>query len=185
MQLGLAAGLGDTFLRLAAAVLVGGVLGLNRDLHNKPAGLRTHALVSLGSSLVMVVSLRLAMQDGRGDPSAALRTVQGIITGIGFIGAGVILHDRLGKNVHGLTTAATIWLACGLGLTCGAGLWPAALLGVSLTLLVLTFGGPIERAFHRRFHRPVEGETAPPPGRAAAPLRSERAGSPQGDDRIA
>lgn len=170
MHLGLAATLGDTFLRLAAAVLAGGVLGLNRDLHNKPAGLRTHALVALGSSLVMVVSLRLALQDGRGDPSAALRTVQGIITGIGFIGAGVILHDRRGRNVHGLTTAATIWLACGLGLTCGAGLWPAALLGVVLTLLVLMFGGPIEQAFHRFFHRPVEGEPGSPPGRAAVPL---------------
>lgn len=167
---GFAASLGDAFLRLAAAVLVGGVLGLNRDLHNKPAGLRTHALVSLGSSLVMVVSLHLALQDGRGDPSAALRTVQGIITGIGFIGAGVILHDRLGRNVHGLTTAATIWLACALGLTCGAGLWPAALLGVSLTLLVLMFGGPIEQTFHRRFHRPVEGEPGASPVNRAPPL---------------
>jgi putative Mg2+ transporter-C (MgtC) family protein len=145
-------GLPEISLRLVAAVLVGCALGLNRELRDKPAGLRTHALVSLGSALVIVISLQLARSSGQLDGSGVLRVVQGIITGIGFLGGGVILHDYRSQNVTGLTTAASIWIAACLGIACGAGQWRVALIAVVLTLLVLVFGGPVERGIHRRFH---------------------------------
>ena len=79
------------------------------------------------------------------------RAMQGIITGIGFLGAGVILRDTSGARVHGLTTAATIWLTATLGILCGAGIWSVALPGVGLTLVILILGRPLERFLHRRF----------------------------------
>ena len=80
--------------------------------------------------------------------------MQGIITGIGFIGAGVILHRNSGKSVRGLTTAATIWIVATLGIACGAAEWVPVGLGTGLTLLVLVVGGPVERVFHRLVGRP-------------------------------
>jgi len=158
---------GALFLRLAAATLAGGVLGLNRDLHDKPAGLRTHALVSLGAALVLLVSLRLPGTRSVPDLAAASRTLQGIITGVGFLGAGVILHDRVGRRVHGLTTAATLWISAGLGIACGAGAWGPVLLSTALIFAVLVWGGPVEGACHRllRRHdaRPPESCDPPPP----------------------
>jgi putative Mg2+ transporter-C (MgtC) family protein len=79
------------------------------------------------------------------------RAMQGIITGIGFLGAGVILRDTSGTQVHGITTAATIWLTATLGVLCGAGMWPVALLGVALTLVILVLGKPLEKFVHRKF----------------------------------
>lgn len=144
----------DVALRFAAAVLVGGTIGLNRDLRGKPAGVRTHALVALGAALVTVVASESA------DPAAASRVMQGIITGIGFIGAGVILHRNGGKSVRGLTTAATIWIVATLGIACGTALWVPVGLGTGLTLLVLVVGGPVERVF-RRVGRPSDTRDSP------------------------
>lgn len=169
----LAAPMGDweIALRLLAAASVGGALGLNRDLHEKPAGLRTHALVSLGSTLVMLVSLRLTGSAAGSDPAAALRTVQGIITGIGFLGAGVILHDRVGRRVHGLTTAATLWISAGLGIACAAGEWATVLLATALIFAILIWGGPVEAALHRRLRREraAASESCPPPSTPQSP----------------
>jgi putative Mg2+ transporter-C (MgtC) family protein len=93
----------DIVSRLGAAMAIGGALGLNRELHNKPTGLRTLGLVGLGSALAV-----LAVAD---DPQADIsRVIQGVITGVGFLGAGVILHRPADNKVHGLTTAATIWV---------------------------------------------------------------------------
>ncbi len=139
--------------RLAAALLAGAILGLNRDLHRKPAGIRTHALVSIRSATIVLVTL--AMTHG-GDSTS--RVIQGIVTGIGFIGAGVIIHRGAEQRVEGLTTAASIWVAAALGAACGAGLGTITLLALTATLLVLLFGGQIERAFERRFL-----EDQPPP----------------------
>jgi putative Mg2+ transporter-C (MgtC) family protein len=148
-------GAGELFARLGAATLVGCIIGLNRDLRGKPAGVRTHSIVSLGSALLTVTSLQLGWLDtgapGALDHGAVSRVMQGIITGIGFIGAGVILRDDQGKSVHGLTTAASIWLVACFGMTCGLGLWITALLALGLTLAILLLGGPLERAVHRRF----------------------------------
>ena len=89
----------DIFIRLGAATVIGGVIGLNRDLHHKPTGVRTLALVALGSALAVLAVAH--------DPQADIsRVIQGVITGVGFIGAGVILHRPTEKTVHGLTTAA-------------------------------------------------------------------------------
>ncbi|MGZ5079621.1 MAG: MgtC/SapB family protein [Usitatibacter sp.] len=133
--------------RLAAAVLAGAVLGINRDLHHKAAGLRTLALVSTGSALVVMVTLLMS----QGSADAASRVIQGLVTGVGFLGAGVIMHHEPERRVEGLTTAASIWVAAGLGAACGAGLGALALLSLVATMAVLVLGGHVERALERRF----------------------------------
>jgi putative Mg2+ transporter-C (MgtC) family protein len=127
--------------RLGAATLCGAVVGLNRNIHGKPAGVRTHAIVALGSALFTLVSLDIAGSD----PGGALRTVQGIVTGIGFVGAGVILHPAGRKDIKGLTTAAVVWTAAGLGTACGAGRYVMAVVTIGLVLIVVAVGGRIER----------------------------------------
>jgi putative Mg2+ transporter-C (MgtC) family protein len=134
-------------LRIGAALLAGAILGINRDLEHKPAGLRTHALVSIGSALVIVLVLTVA----NGAADALSRAIQGLVTGIGFVGAGVIMHHDVERRVEGLTTAASIWVAAGIGMACGAGLTLLALIALGATLLVLAWGGRLERALARRF----------------------------------
>lgn len=138
-------------LRLTAAVIAGVVLGLNRELRMKPAGLKTQPLVALGAAIVTVISIRLA---GASDPGAVTRTIQGVVTGVGFVGGGVILHRGGEGSVRGVTTAATIWVAAALGLACGAGFWVEAAIGLVLCLLVLTGG----RALEQRMVRPSAGD---------------------------
>jgi putative Mg2+ transporter-C (MgtC) family protein len=139
-------------LRLSAAVILGSTLGLNRELHGKAAGLRTHGLVCLGAAVATLVAL--CGPDGSVpiDSNATGRVVQGILTGIGFLGAGVILRDPDG-HVTGLTTAATIWTCAVLGIACGLGYWLILGFAVGLTVLVLWIGRPIERLAERLFHR--------------------------------
>lgn len=144
----------EIVIRLIAATLIGASIGLNRDLHGKPTGVRTMGLVGLGAALIVVASARVG---GNGD---ATRAVQGIVTGIGFLGAGVIVKDISSDRVHGLTTAATIWLTAALGVTCGLGYWLLALVAALLGLAVLIFGGPVEKAVRRRWpHHPDPPET--------------------------
>ena len=135
-------------MRLALSVFVGGVIGLDRDLHRKPAGIRTHALVSLGTAL-MVILVMPPGEDNAHRYDALSRVIQGALTGIGFLGAGVILRDPEMRHVSGLTTAATIWLTALLGIACGAGLYVPVLITMVLGGLVVTFGGGIERAFRK------------------------------------
>lgn len=136
-------------LRLVVATLVGGVVGLNRDLHGKPTGVRTMGLVELGSALIVVAA---ELVGGNGD---ATRAIQGIVTGIGFLGAGVIFKDLSSDRIHGLTTAATIWLTAALGVTCGLGFWVLVSVATGLSFVILLFGGPIEKAIHHRWpHKP-------------------------------
>jgi putative Mg2+ transporter-C (MgtC) family protein len=142
---------GDTLalaVRLGLATVLGGAVGLNREIFLKPAGLRTHALVSLGAALATYIGLQLT-QYTAGDPTAPSRVIQGIIAGVGFIGGGVILHRQGGRMVHGLTTASSIWVVAATGVAAGAGLWRAAVLSVVLSLIVLTVGLPIDQALHR------------------------------------
>ena len=141
-------GLLDVALRLLAATLIGGALGLNRELRDKPAGLRTHALVSLGSALMTITAILFAF-DGNGvDGNPVTRVIQGIVAGIGFLGAGVILQTQA-RNVVGLTTAATIWLVSALGVACGAGHWQIALLALLFSLLALLGGSIVERRLEK------------------------------------
>jgi putative Mg2+ transporter-C (MgtC) family protein len=149
----------DMALRLGAAIAFGAALGINRDLHHKAAGLRTHALVALGCALAVIAPLGITTPDG------VSRVIQGLVTGIGFLGAGVIVHHEARRRVEGLTTAASIWGASILGLTCGVGRVALAGIATSAVMLVLVFGGPIERMLERRFGAPLsdpdDAETKP------------------------
>lgn len=142
-------------LRLMAATLIGGVIGLNRDLHGKATGVRTMGLVGLGAALIVVAGVLVG---GAGD---AMRAVQGVITGIGFLGAGVIVKDASGSHIHGLTTAATIWLTAALGVTCGLGYWGLALTALALSLLILLVGRPLEKAVRARWPHPSDNAHPP------------------------
>lgn len=139
-------------IRLGVALVVGSALGLNRELHGKPAGLRTHGLVSLGAAVATMVAFRSPDNSLIADPNAIGRIVQGILTGIGFLGAGVILRDPTG-HVTGLTTAATIWMCAVFGIVCGLGYWLILAVALGLTALVIFFGRPIERFAERCFKR--------------------------------
>jgi putative Mg2+ transporter-C (MgtC) family protein len=136
----------DAILRLTAATLFGGAIGLDRELRGKPTGVRTMGIVALGSALIVLASQHLGP-----DPAAASRVMQGIITGIGFLGAGVILRNPNNKKVHGLTTAAAIWLTACIGAACGAGAWPLVAASAVLVTLILAFGRPLEQTFERLF----------------------------------
>jgi putative Mg2+ transporter-C (MgtC) family protein len=131
----------EILLRLGLALLIGIVLGLNRWMHHKSAGIRTHSLVALGSALVMML---IGSFPGT-DAQAHSRVLQGLITGIGFLGAGVIIHQDHSQTVHGLTTAASVWACAILGATFGSGFYLLGLCAVSAILLILVVGGPLER----------------------------------------
>lgn len=135
-------------LRLLLATALGGAIGLNREMSLKPAGFRTHALVALGAALITLIGLVLARSPG-GDMSATSRIIQGILAGVGFIGGGVILQGREGRRVHGLTTAASIWIVSATGVAVGAGLWRAALIVVTIALAMLTLGAELDRRVHK------------------------------------
>jgi len=137
----------DIVLRLGAATLAGGAIGLNRDLHGKPIGLRTLGLVGLATATVVVLA---ATFDNK-FPDATSRIIQGILTGIGFLGAGVIIHRENRSRVQGLTSAACTWLTACVGIVCGAGQWRVVAVALGLTFIVLMFGGKIERRLHRAF----------------------------------
>ncbi len=138
-------------LRLLGATLAGMVVGINRDIHNKPIGMRTLALVSLGSAIVILSgSVYEGLHFGQ---DAVSRVVQGILTGLGFLGAGSILRAKDGTEVQGLTTAATVWIAAGLGVTAGLGAWFITVAGTLVTLFLLTYGTRLERKLIRVFSR--------------------------------
>lgn len=134
-------------MRLGAATLAGGAIGLNRDLHGKPIGLRTLGLVGLATAMVVMSA------DPSGHAGATFdaisRVIQGILTGIGFLGAGVIIHRESQSRVHGLTSAACTWLTACVGIVCGMGYWRIVIPALGLTFAVLLAGGRIERWLHR------------------------------------
>ena len=149
---------------MVAAILTGSAIGLERELATKSAGIRTHALVCFSCALLMMIGLR--QDEWLFDPiegtqvvSDPARMAHGILTGIGFLGAGVIF--RQGNAVQGLTTAASIWMTSSLGLLYGAGLWELAVSGTVLTLVVLV----VFRAFHflvpRKLKAAVEVKLGP------------------------
>jgi putative Mg2+ transporter-C (MgtC) family protein len=139
-------GFGSVLLRLAAAVGVGALIGLDRELRRKPAGLRTLALVALGSAVFIIETIDTT----RGVyTDATSRVIQGIVTGVGFLGAGSIMRSADEESVRGLTTAASIWLAAAAGIACGLANWPLVLVGGALGVLVLVIT-PVERVIHNR-----------------------------------
>lgn len=130
----------DILVHLLAALAAGGIIGLERSFQARPAGFRTHALVCLASSLLMLVTLYQDLwlpnptaDSVRSDPT---RLAQGIMTGIGFLGAGVIFKE--GLSVRGLTTAASIWITAAIGILIGIGFYVPAIAATALTLATLT-----------------------------------------------
>ena len=163
----------EVFLRLALAAALGAAIGLERELREREAGLRTHLLVSLGSALFTIVSaygfhafLASGANVVRADPT---RIAAQIVTGIGFLGAGAII--RQGLSVRGLTTAATLWVVAAIGLAAGAGYYSAAVIS---TVLVLMSLWPLRIVAYRIFlrYRPERERLLVDlaPGRSAAPV---------------
>jgi len=125
----------ETFLSLLLAVAFGALVGIEREMTHKPAGLRTHMLVSLGSCLFTVVSLGFSV-----DPA---RIAAGIVAGIGFIGAGTIWAEK--DKVKGITTAASLWATAAIGLTAGIGDYPLAVVVTILVVIILASGSVLRR----------------------------------------
>jgi putative Mg2+ transporter-C (MgtC) family protein len=129
--------------RLLLAAGLGAAIGLEREYRQKPAGLRTNILIAVGSALFTIISIALARGGGTPD-----RITAQIVTGIGFLGGGAII--RSGSSVHGMTTAATIWINAAIGMAAGAGEYRLATVATVLTLVVLVVLPPIESYFERR-----------------------------------
>lgn len=156
-------GTGDMIVRLGAAVLLCGILGLERQERGKAAGLRTLILVGLGSAAFVAAARGLAAGAGAGGaatldgPSTISRVVQGIVGGIGFLGAGSVIRDR--GAVHGMTTAATVWVTCAVGVACGLGeIVLAAVTSVLAWFTLVGLGYCEKRWLPFRNHRGQGGE---------------------------
>ncbi|MEK7240765.1 MAG: MgtC/SapB family protein [Gemmatimonadota bacterium] len=135
----------DLALKLFIAVLLGGAIGLERQIAGKPAGLRTNILICLGSALMMDLSINLTGADGRvGDPA---RLAAQVITGIGFLGAGTIMQSK--GTITGLTSAATIWAVAAIGLSIGAGFYVEGLGAAAMVMIVLLVIGNLEHKLVR------------------------------------
>jgi putative Mg2+ transporter-C (MgtC) family protein len=177
-------------LRLLLAAFLGGAIGLEREMKHRPAGLRTNLFICLGAALFTVLSVKLA--HGAGDDT---RIAAQIITGIGFIGAGSIIHERSG-SVTGLTTAATIFVVAAIGMACGGGLFLVAMFSTMIVLLALSVLGVWERRFADRRSQmtySIEGisaeeivaEVNSAVGRLHLPLHSLQLGISNGTCRVA
>jgi putative Mg2+ transporter-C (MgtC) family protein len=131
--------------RLSLAVVVGGVVGFEREVERKPAGFRTHMLVSLGSALFVLIGIQTGIVQA--EPDTLSRIIQGLVAGIGFVGAGEIFSTTRVKTssgsaservqIQGLTSAAAIWVSAALGTAAGCGLWFISLIGAVATVLIL------------------------------------------------
>ena len=132
-------------IRVVAAVILGGILGIQRERAGKPAGLRTHMIVCLGTAVVVLACLASSM-----DMSGLSRVVQGIVTGIGFIGAGSILKLSEQREIRGLTTAAGLWMTAAIGVAVGLGSLGVALIGTATTFIVLSLIGAVEARLEKR-----------------------------------
>ncbi len=157
-------------LRLVVAAVAGMLVGLNREVRGKALGMRTLGLVSMGSALIAIAAIEFA--DLEDHPEALARLVQGVVvgvmTGIGFLGAGAIIRDRSEGEVHGLTTAATTWVAAGIGVASGFSAWHLVAAGVAVTLLILMMR-PLERGLVRLLGRdPDEARDTPTPAGPSA-----------------
>lgn len=154
---------GEGLLRLLVAAVAGGMVGLEREFRGRQAGFRTYLLVALGSAVVMVVSNRLALRDWSHDGNYQVtvdpgRIAYGVMTGIGFLGAGTILHSK--GSIRGLTTAAGIWCVAAVGLAIGMGLYVFGLLGALLIVTALWLLDYVEHILPKLRYRTVTVRTA-------------------------
>ena len=134
------------FLRIFAAVIIGGILGLERGMKNRPAGLRTYMLVCVGACVIMLTNQFIYQSVGTGDP---VRMGAQVVSGIGFLGAGTIIVTRR-NQIKGLTTAAGLWSAAGVGLALGVGFYEAALAGTLAVFFVMTLLQKMDNKLHRK-----------------------------------
>ncbi|MBD2416921.1 MgtC/SapB family protein [Anabaena cylindrica FACHB-243] len=134
--------------RLCFALLMGGMIGLERQRRDKPAGLRTHMLVTLGSAIFTIIAIQIGGKEI--NPDALSRVIQGIAAGVGFLGTGEILRSSSQQpklaEIHGLTSAAAIWVSASLGIASGCGLWQLGLIGTVLTVVVLNLVKKVEKS---------------------------------------
>jgi len=149
----------DILVKLAVAAVLGGMIGLERDIHGRAAGLRTHIMVSMGSALFMIISLRLYEIYALAAANPALRVDPGrvaaqIVTGIGFLGAGAVLKS--GVNIRGLTTAGCIWVSAGIGMASGLAYYMPAVITVVIALAVLVLLNKLEKVFYRDSYRTLK-----------------------------
>jgi putative Mg2+ transporter-C (MgtC) family protein len=150
----------EVILKLVLAIALGGLIGLEREASQKPAGFRTNILVCVGSAMMMTLAVLMIQAKG-GTTDSLVRMAAGVITGIGFLGAGTILHAR--GTIAGLTTASTLWLVAGLGLVIGAGYYVPALIFTGLTIATLVLFRKVEESYLRRaqFHYHVKFKQRP------------------------
>ena len=130
--------------RLILAFLLGGAVGVEREIRNQPAGFRTHAILAIGAALFMIISIKGAHIYGA-KTSDPMRIAAQVVSGIGFLGAGAIL--RIGVSIKGLTTAASLWTTAAIGLACGAGFYLPAVLATVLVLFALFLLGKLEKLY--------------------------------------
>jgi putative Mg2+ transporter-C (MgtC) family protein len=149
----------EAFLRMVCAILTGCIIGIDRDLHGKPTGMKTLGLVSLGSCIATMCAMGFDANPLSHNTEVS-RVVQGIVTGIGFLGAGVIIQNPRENRIRGLTTAASIWVTAAVGILCGLGVWSVALIATILLIVLLTVGRVIEKSLLRRWMRKAPGERA-------------------------
>jgi len=148
--------LADAVLRMLAAMLIGCIIGIDRDLHGKPTGMKTLGLVSLGACIATMCAQGFSMTPS--DDAGVSRAVQGIVTGVGFLGAGVILQNPRENRVRGLTTAASIWVTAAVGIVCGLGVWSVAFIAMILMIALMTIGRVVEKRLLRRWMSKPEDE---------------------------
>ena len=134
----------EILIKLVSATILGGIVGLERELHDQPAGLRTHIIVCVGSALIMIVSLEMSSFSRMADPS---RIAAQVVTGIGFLGAGAII--RFGASVRGLTTAACLWTVAAIGLAVGANMYLPAIIVTIIVLLAIFVFDKLEKVIFR------------------------------------
>lgn len=140
--------LAELTIRMGLATAIGGAIGLNRDMHGKPAGLRMLGLVALGSALATISVLGYGTHAAF-PADAVSRVIQGVLAGVGFLGAGVIMRDETG-NVHRLNTAASVWVTAAIGVVCGLGEYAIAVIAAMIVLILLTLGAAIDHRFFGR-----------------------------------
>lgn len=142
----------EIILRLLLSAFLGGLVGMEREANNRPAGLRTHVLVTLGSALIMMISIDafsgMGVEGSGGEPA---RLAAQVVSGIGFLGAGTILHN--GNNIKGLTTAASLWVCGGVGLAVGSGYYLGGIITVVIVLFTLMRLGIVEKSFLKDKYR--------------------------------
>jgi putative Mg2+ transporter-C (MgtC) family protein len=159
----------ELVIRLTAGAFAGGVLGWEREVHEKTAGLRTHMMVALGAATIVVIGHQMIASIGPDDRKFQLdpqRLLEAVVGGVGFLGAGAIIQSR--GSVKGLTTAASVWLSAAIGIACGTGYYAIAVISTSLGLIVLfclQFLQPA--AVHEKVKAACTGDEAESEGRRA------------------